>query len=103
MSSLLSKGLIGTEWKPSENLFPNVDFSNQLIKDEDWSNFYSERDAAKNANDRLAVIIDIGKKVAARNQYYSDKKLANSIRLKQNCELCLVQVKEKTEFIYQLT
>lgn len=76
LSSLMSKGLIGTEWKPSENLFPNIDFSNQIIKDEDWSNFYSERDAAKNANDRLAVIIDIGKKVAARNQYYSDKKVS---------------------------
>jgi hypothetical protein len=76
LSSLLSKGLIGTEWKPSENLFPNIDFSNQIMKDEDWSNFYNERDAAKNPNDRLAVIIDIGKKVAARNQYYIDKKVS---------------------------
>lgn len=77
LSSLLSKSLIGNEWKPSENLFPNIDFSNQLIKDEDWNNFYTERDAANNPNDRLAIIIDIGKKVAARNQYYSDKKVSD--------------------------
>lgn len=76
LSSLLSKGLIGTEWKPSENLFPNIEFSNQLVKNEDWNNFYSQRDAAKNSNDRLAIIIEIGKKVATRNQYYSDKKVS---------------------------
>lgn len=76
LNSLLSKGLIGNEWKPSENLFPNIDFSNQIIKDEDWNNFYSERDAAKNANDRLAVIIEIGRKVATRNQYYPDRKVS---------------------------
>ncbi len=84
LSSLLSKKLIGAEWKPNENLFPNIDFSNQLVKDEDWSHFIAERDAAKTPNDRLAIIIDIGKKVAERNQYYSDRKVSeintNSIK-----------------------
>lgn len=76
LSSLLAKGLIGTEWKPSKNLFPNLDFSNQLVEDGDWSNFLAERDASENANERLAVIIDIGRKVASRNQYYPDHKVS---------------------------
>lgn len=77
LTNLISRGLIGTEWKPSEKLFPNIDFSNQIVKDEDWNNFYSVRDAAKSANDRLAVIIETGKKVATRNQYYLDKKVSD--------------------------
>jgi hypothetical protein len=87
LSSLLLKKLIGKEWKPSENLFPNIDFSNQLVKDEDWSNFYTERDAAKNAYERLAIIIDIGKKVAARNQYYPDKKVSDLNTTKTNLRI----------------
>lgn len=76
LRSLLSKGLIGTEWKPSENLFPNIEFSNKLVKDEDWNNYFLARDSAKNPHDRLAIIIEMGKQVAQRNQYYPDKKVS---------------------------
>lgn len=79
---LYTKGKINTGWIPADDYFPLIGFSNQLIENGDWNNFYNIRDKAKSYNDRLAYIIEIGKKVAERNFYTFDKKISalNSTR-----------------------
>jgi hypothetical protein len=73
---LIAHKLIGIDWNPSENYFPLLDFSNTLIENGNWETFRQKRDGAKSSQERLAVIIEIGKKVAERNSYTHDTRVS---------------------------
>lgn len=73
---LIAHKLIGTDWKPSENYFPHLEFSNALIENGNWETFKQKRDGAKSNQERLAIIIEIGKKVAERNSYTHDNRVS---------------------------
>lgn len=72
---LIAKKIIGKDWNPTENYFPHLEFSNDLVE-ANWELFKEKRDAAKTSQERLAIIIDIGKKVAERNSYSHDNKVS---------------------------
>lgn len=72
---LIAKKLIGNDWNPAGNYFPHLEFSNDIVA-ANWESFKKKRDAAKTSQERLAIIIDIGKKVAERNSYSHDNKVS---------------------------
>ncbi|MBB5646979.1 hypothetical protein [Pedobacter cryoconitis] len=62
-------------WNPYKEYFPNLNYSDELVKDGNWDEF---RDKCRNISTELrrAMIIDFGKKVAERNNYIYDQKLS---------------------------
>ncbi len=73
LSSLISKGRIGSELDYSKNYFPHIMISN-LIVDDNWVSFRKE--IQTNQQEKEATIIRHGELVASRNGYQKEKAIS---------------------------
>jgi len=76
LHSLNFHGHLKPNWKPSSEFFPNLGFSNLLVEDGLWENYYKKRDSTTSHGERQAMIIEYGQRVAERNFYSIDKRLS---------------------------
>lgn len=63
------------KWNPSKEYFPNLDYSNELVKDSDWEDYWAQYRNAS-TEQRRSIILNYGIKVAERNNYQYDNKIS---------------------------
>lgn len=79
IQDVLRKRLSSENWKPKENYFPNLSYSNLLVPEGNWQVFQDQKKQADSANPKdeiRALILTYGQQVAERNCYKLDVRLS---------------------------
>ncbi len=73
---MVQSGRLLADWDPSVEPFPNLEFSNECVKDGDWDNFHEEKNKCKTIEEIRAVILKYSKEVAKRNHYVYNQRVS---------------------------